>query len=90
MRNTISNIKQKNEIHGIIIKEHNGLYEDLILDLINKVKIFGFHFASLDIRQDSRIHSKVFEEMFGTSEAEQATRYKQRLVYMGDTGNSRI
>ena len=32
-------------------------------DGINKVKIFGFHFASLDIRQDSRIHSKVFEEI---------------------------
>ena len=56
-------LKSLNEIHEIIIKEHNGLYEDLILDLINKVKIFGFHFASLDIRQDSRIHSKVFEEI---------------------------
>ncbi len=50
-----------NQIHEIINKEHNGLYEDLVLNLINKVKIFGFHFASLDIRQDSRIHNKVFE-----------------------------
>ena len=56
-------LKSLNEIREIIIREHNGLYEDLILDLINKVKIFGFHFASLDIRQDSRIHSKVFEEI---------------------------
>ena len=61
--NSKSFLKSLNEIHEIIIKEHNGLYEDLILDLINKVKIFGFHFASLDIRQDSRIHSKVFEEI---------------------------
>ena len=30
----------------------------------HKVKIFGFHFASLDIRQDSRIHKKVFDEIF--------------------------
>ena len=56
-------LKSLNEIREIIIKEHNGLYEDLILDLINKVKIFGFHFASLDIRQDSRVHSQVFEEI---------------------------
>ena len=32
------------------------MYEDLILDLIQKVKLFGYHFASLDLRQDSRIH----------------------------------
>ena len=65
--NSKSFLKSLNEIHDIIIKEHNGLYEDLILDLINKVKIFGFHFASLDIRQDSRIHSKVFEEIMCNS-----------------------
>jgi phosphoenolpyruvate carboxylase len=33
-------------------------------DLINKVNIFGYHFASLDIRQDSRIHSQAFESIF--------------------------
>ena len=33
-------------------------------DLKHKVKIFGFHFASLDIRQDSRIHKQVFDEIF--------------------------
>ena len=32
--------------------------------LKHKVKIFGFHFASLDIRQDSRIHKQVFDEIF--------------------------
>ena len=33
-------------------------------DVINKVNIFGYHFASLDIRQDSRIHSQAFESIF--------------------------
>jgi phosphoenolpyruvate carboxylase len=28
------------------------------------VKIFGTHFATLDIRQDSRIHQKVIDEVF--------------------------
>ena len=32
-------------------------------DLINKVTLFGFHFASLDIRQNSRVHSKVFNNI---------------------------
>jgi phosphoenolpyruvate carboxylase len=36
------------------------LFLHLIDDLINKVHIFGLHFASLDIRQDSSIHKKVF------------------------------
>ena len=51
------------EIHEIIKNKSDGLYESLILDLKHKVKIFGFHFASLDIRQDSRIHKQVFEEI---------------------------
>ena len=66
--NSSNFLKSLNEIHEIIIKQHNGLYEGLILDLINKVKIFGFHFASLDIRQDSRIHSKVFKEVMNNKE----------------------
>ena len=52
------------DIHKIIKNHSDGLYESLILDLKHKVKIFGFHFASLDIRQDSRIHKQVFDEIF--------------------------
>ena len=51
------------DIHEIIKNHSDGLYESLILDLKHKVKIFGFHFASLDIRQDSRIHKQVFDEI---------------------------
>ena len=43
----------KNEIK---INNH-GLFISTIESLINKVKLFGTHFASLDIRQDSRIHT---------------------------------
>ena len=45
------------------------MFIDELDDLINKVNIFGYHFASLDIRQDSRIHSKVFESVFKTSQS---------------------
>ncbi len=52
------------EIHEVIENQTDGLYESLIVDLKHKLKIFGFHFASLDIRQDSRVHKQVFEEIF--------------------------
>ena len=49
-----------NNVVTILNKKHNGIYVDEVLDLYNKVKIFGYHFASLDIRQDSRVLRKVF------------------------------
>ena len=48
----------------MLISEHKSLFLDQLDDVINKVNIFGYHFASLDIRQDSRIHSKVFNNVF--------------------------
>ena len=51
-------------IRKVLISEHKSLFLDQLDDVINKVNIFGYHFASLDIRQDSRIHSKVFNNVF--------------------------
>ena len=42
-----------------ILAENHSLYLGKLDSLLNKVKIFGTHFASLDIRQDSRIHRQV-------------------------------
>ena len=50
-------------ISETIQKEHKGLYLEDINDLIHKIELFGFHFASLDIRQDSRVHRSVFNEI---------------------------
>jgi phosphoenolpyruvate carboxylase len=47
------------EIKRICISQHQSLYIDYINDIINKVTLFGFHFATLDIRQNSKIHEKV-------------------------------
>lgn len=46
-------------IREIIIHDHNGLFLHLVDSLINKVQVFGLHFASLDLRQDSSILTKV-------------------------------
>jgi len=52
------------DIKSILITQHNSLFLEDLDDIIDKVKIFGYHFASLDIRQDSRIHSTVFNSVF--------------------------
>ncbi|MGK0325392.1 MAG: phosphoenolpyruvate carboxylase [Polaribacter sp.] len=47
----------------IIKTKHNSLFIEELNDFINKVRIFGFHFATLDIRQDSRVHHKAFTQI---------------------------
>ncbi|WP_299548595.1 phosphoenolpyruvate carboxylase [Seonamhaeicola sp.] len=47
-------------IRKVIVNEHQNLYVSEINDLINRVHLFGYYFATLDIRQDSRIHHSVF------------------------------
>ncbi|MES2486847.1 MAG: phosphoenolpyruvate carboxylase, partial [Bacteroidota bacterium] len=51
------------QIRSIIVAEHQSLYLDDIDNFINKVNLFGFHFASLDIRQNSKIHNGVFADV---------------------------
>lgn len=51
------------EIKAIIIKDHQSLYLSDINSLLNKTHLFGYHFAILDIRQDSRAHHAVFTDM---------------------------
>ena len=60
----LEDLKNKlNFIRETLISEHKSLFIDDLDDLIDKVNIFGYHFATLDIRQDSRIHSGVFGEI---------------------------
>ncbi|WP_370215034.1 phosphoenolpyruvate carboxylase [Mesoflavibacter profundi] len=56
----IDNLKQ---IKSTLINKHQSLYLEEINSLLNKIKLFGFHFSNLDIRQDSRAHDKVFNTM---------------------------
>jgi len=51
------------EIRSTIEREHQGLFVNRILDLMTRVRIFGFHFATIDLRQDSRIHSALVQEI---------------------------
>ncbi len=61
---TLPELKTKlQQIKSICIEKHQSLYLDEIDDLINKVNTFGFHFASLDIRQNSKIHNQVIQNI---------------------------
>lgn len=57
------------EIREELIAEHQSLFLEDLQDLINKVKIFGFHFGILDIRQDSRVHHKVLTNIVEKTKA---------------------
>lgn len=54
-------IDELNKIREILIYKHNGLFLYLVDNFINKVNVFGLHFASLDVRQESSVHSTVLE-----------------------------
>jgi phosphoenolpyruvate carboxylase len=54
---------QLNKIRTILVERHQSLYLDELEALLIKVNLFGFHFASLDIRQNSKIHDTVFKDV---------------------------
>jgi phosphoenolpyruvate carboxylase len=54
---------EMNAIKKEVIDKHQSLYVSEVNSLLNKIHLFGFHFANLDIRQDSRKHAQFFKEM---------------------------
>ncbi|SFI80669.1 phosphoenolpyruvate carboxylase [Olleya namhaensis] len=59
-------VSELKEIKQIIIDKHQSLYVTEITSLLNKLHLFGFHFSSLDIRQDSRVHHSIFTSMINS------------------------
>jgi len=61
---TLEHFKSEIEdIKKLIINEHQSLYVSEVNSLLNKIHLFGFHFANLDIRQDSRKHAQFFNNL---------------------------
>jgi len=48
-------------IKQTLTTDHYGLFSEIVDDLMRKVKLFGCYFATLDIRQDSRVLRNVFK-----------------------------
>ena len=51
----LQNIKEQ------LIYNHSSLFVQQVDALINKVEVFGLHFASIDIRQESSVHTKTIQ-----------------------------
>jgi phosphoenolpyruvate carboxylase len=69
---TLDELKAKlNEIKTIIIENNQSLYLDELELFISKVNLFGYFFATLDIRQNSKIHNLVFDDIFAFDQKEQ-------------------
>lgn len=57
LKNVLDEIEQK------LKHEHQGLFLDKLKSFKRKVNAFGFFFASIDIRQDSRVIARAFEAL---------------------------
>lgn len=84
-------LKRLDEAEKILVEQHNSLFLDLLQNFKDRVKIFGTHFATLDIRQDSRIHQQVIDEVyhtkFGQSEADNDEKFNE-LIQVSDKINA--
>jgi len=51
-------------LHDSLVAHHGGAFaDDRLSDLITAVEIFGFHMATLDLRQNSDVHERVVADL---------------------------
>ncbi len=62
-------LESLHEIKEMLVYEHNGMFVHLVEELTNKVEVFGLHFATLDIRQESTVHTKILEALAANTDA---------------------
>ncbi len=81
------------KIQEILIYQHNGLFQHLVDNLIGKVHVFGLHFASLDVRQESSVHNSVLEAIAENDTvlpkdyASLSDKKENRSIDVGRSGN---
>lgn len=54
------------EIEDVLKRDHGGLFLEMVQSFQRKVNSFGFHFASLDLRQDSRVIKRTLDAIIAT------------------------
>jgi phosphoenolpyruvate carboxylase len=55
--------EELNAVRAILVSEHQSLFVNKVTTLINRTTLFGYHFGSIDIRQDSRVHDTMFRAL---------------------------
>ena len=87
-------LKKAKEAEHILIHQHNGLFLDILQGFIDRVKIFGTHFATLDVRQDSRVHQQVidtvYSALFGDENADFQAKYTKLIAVSEKVDSSRF
>ena len=73
------------KIKSIIIDQHQSLYLEELEALLIKVNLFGFHFASLDIRQNSKIHDAVFRDVFEYYKSSSSSPFPENYYQLTET-----
>ncbi len=69
-------VKFRSALHKVLsdlYEQHDGIFVELVQELLDRVALFGSHFASIDIRQDSREIKRSFDalaEQLGVDEPE--------------------
>lgn len=64
------------QVKKLVTSKHQSLYVDDIDLLLNKLNLFGYHFATLDIRQNSKIHARVFDAILSHKKSVFPENYK--------------
>ncbi|RRJ89030.1 phosphoenolpyruvate carboxylase [Flavobacterium macacae] len=79
MKATLMQIRER------IISNHQSLYLDDLDKFINKVNLFGFYFATLDVRQNSKIHDGVFDEIEKVAKEENLNVYPENYDNLSES-----
>ncbi|GAO41154.1 phosphoenolpyruvate carboxylase [Flavihumibacter petaseus] len=56
-------ISQLKQIRDTLVYQHNGLFANLVDNLIQKMRAFGLYYAALDVRQDSSVHESFYKAL---------------------------
>ncbi|MEH6306363.1 phosphoenolpyruvate carboxylase [Olivibacter sp. CPCC 100613] len=72
------------EVKRVLTDYHDGLFVNLVDDLLRKVKIFGTYFSSLDIRQDSSILRKTYQYLYKNHPTETGIEVDLATLEEGD------
>ncbi len=76
-------------LRELVVREHQGLFLDEIDDFIIKVHLFGFHFASLDLRQSSDVFFDSLRELVEVMGAKlELTRVERTTLQNADTAQA--
>lgn len=76
------------KVRESLVEDHNSIFLNDIDSLINKVKLFGLHFAGIDIRQNNKAHHGLVNHILKTKtdsyEAFQEMSDSEKINYLSN------